>query len=187
MCRFWKFNRFNNFFIFTSFAYFLYEVIISDILFPRIFGENLILDQKIGYIRVFLANTTTGRSEFFIAVNNIVGYNFFLGIGASNLFSMLKGAMPHNIFLEIYGSGGLIGVMLLFIIAYLLCLDVYLEKFNSNKFSLIIATALFFLMSLYLNVLFEKIWWLILSFIISTLGSQTYLTSFKIIKKKSIF
>ena len=187
MCRFWKFNRFNIFFIFTSFAYLLYEVIISNILFPRIFGENLILDEKIGHVRIFLANTTTGRSEFFILVNKIVGNNIFLGVGVSNLFSLMKDSMPHNIFLEIYGSGGLIGVMLLFIIAYLLCLDVYLEKFNSNKFSLIIATALFFLMSLYINVLFEKVWWLILSFITSTLGSQTYLTSFKIIKKKSIF
>jgi hypothetical protein len=186
MCYFWKLNRFKIFFIVTSFAYFLYEVIKSNIIFPRIFRKNLIIDQKPD-IYSYLYDMTGGRSEFIINVIEILKNHKFFGIGASSLFSFMNGSMPHNLFFEIYGSGGLIGVILLFIIAYLLCLDVYLEKSNSNKFSLIIAITLFFLMSLYINVLNEKIWWLILCFIMSTLGSQPYFTSFEIIKKNLVF
>jgi hypothetical protein len=187
MCYFWKLNSFKIFFIVTSFAYFLYEVIKSNILFPRIFEKNLTLDGEPYHIGLLLDRMSSGRSTFITDVINTTKGHEVLGVGTSNLFFLRNSSMPHNIFFEIYGSGGLIGVILLFIIAFLLCLDVYLEKSNSNKFSLIVATALFFSMSLYINVLFEKIWWLILCFILSTLGSQTYFTSFKIIKKKSIF
>jgi hypothetical protein len=119
MSYFWKLNSFNIFFIFISLAYFLYKVTTSDILFLRIFEEKLILDEKFSYARLLMGNMSSGRSELIILVKNITFNHEFFGVGASNFFYLMNGNLPHNIFLEIYGSGGLIGVY------YFLLLHIY--------------------------------------------------------------
>lgn len=174
MSYFWKLNSSSIYLIFTIATYFLYKIFFSDF---HPFRQGYVMSSNL------FNNLSNNRYDLLLnTISNTT--NVIFGSGVSEFFLKMKGVLPHNLFMEIYGSGGIVGIILLLIVAYLLCCEVLSEKIYLNKLILIINIALLFFSSIYINVIFEKIWWLILAFTLSINGSKISISKFLTIERK---